>query len=342
MTKSARTLVRAFDGSLADAEGLLQVERATFNESPYSAQDVRELLVGGLQRAWLAIVADRVAGFVIAFPTHSLSGDWWEIDVLAVHPDCAGRGLATRLIRTAAAHGAGTARRARAVVATDNAASARAFTRTGFREARDVCQLLIYRTEGLTPRPWVAPGVTLREATRLADAEEWLATLPIRSVDPLVPSGLRGGYSAGLGRRPAQPRTGLEEQAAGHHVAQEDPNRTFLLAEQDGRPAGYAELIQVQTLLYRGEWIESFVALTRTIREALFEFAVNRAKTANLDEVGALVPEHNWLLRQALLAGGFRSLGEFRWLTAELPLPGWAAPSLLSQPAGGGSDRGHV
>jgi GNAT superfamily N-acetyltransferase len=342
MTKSARTLVRAFDGSLADAEGLLQVERATFNESPYGAKDVCDMLAGGFQQAWLAIVGDSVAGFVIAFPTHGLSGGWWDIDLLAVHPDWAGRGLAARLIRTAAAHCIGTARRARAAVATDNAASARAFTRTGFREARDVCNLLIYRTQGLSSRSWVAPGVTLREATRLADAEEWLVTFPIQGVDPLLPGGLQGSSSAGLGRGPAQARTGSEEQAVGHQAAQEYPNRTFLLAEQDGQPAGYAELIQVQTLLYRGEWIESFVASTRTIREALIEFAVNRAKTADLDEVGAMVPGHNWLLRQALLAGGFRSLGEFRWLTAELPLPGWAAFPLPSQPAGGGSDGGHV
>lgn len=337
MTKNTRTLVRAFDGSLADAEGLLQVERATFNECPYSDKDVRDMLTGGLQQAWLAIVGDVVAGFVIAFPTHGLSGGWWEIDLLAVHPDCAGRGLAARLIRTAAAHGVGTARRARAVVATDNPASARAFTRMGFREARDVCNLMIYRTQGLSPRPSVAPGVTLREATRLADAEEWLVTLPIQSVAPLLPGGLRGGSSAG-----AQSHTDSEQQAGRQLAAQEVPNRTLLLAEQDGQPAGYAELLQVQTLLYQGEWIESFVASTRTIREALIEFVVNRAKTANLDEVGAIVPEHNWLLRQALLAGGFRSLGDFRWLMAELPLPGWTGVPLSSQPAGGGSDGGYV
>ena len=81
------------------------------------------------------------------------------------------------------------------------------------------------------------------------------------------------------------------------------------------------------------------VCCVRTIREALIEFAVNRAKTANLDEVGAMVPERNWLLRQALLVGGFRSLGEFRWLTTELPLPGWAARPLSSRPAGEKSQR---
>ena len=74
MKPTAATTIRAFDGSLADAEGLLAVERATFDESPYSAEQVRAMLTEGSQRAWLALAAGQIVGFVIAFPTYGLGG----------------------------------------------------------------------------------------------------------------------------------------------------------------------------------------------------------------------------------------------------------------------------
>jgi len=275
--------IRAFDGSLDDAEGLLAVERATFNECPYRADQVWPMLTDGPQRAWLAVGEGNVVGFAIAFATNALRGLSWEVDLLAVHPDWTGRGLATRLIRAAAAYGTRVALQARAVVAADNAASTRAFAQAGFRSAPELCKLLIYRLQGLAPRSWSAPSVTVRETDNLADAADWLAGLS---------------------------------------PTQDHPNLTLLLAEQEGRPAGYAELIEVQTLLYRGVWIESLVASAWAVREALAQQAVSRAKTSGLDEIGALVPQSNWPLQQTFLAEGFRSLGDFRWFTAELPLPG--------------------
>jgi ribosomal protein S18 acetylase RimI-like enzyme len=342
MSKGTGTIVRAFDGSLADVMGLLEVERATFNESPYGAEGVRAMLSTGPQQAWLAIAGDKVVGFVIAFPTHGLSGVRWEIDVLAVHPDCSGRGLGTRLIRMAAAHGVGVAHRARAVVATDNPASARAFTRAGFRKSRGAYNLLIYRTQGLSPRPAVARGVTVRQATCVAEEEEWLAAFPAPSTAPLVPGELRPLSITGPNRSADPSRPGPEEQAAAYQAGQVSPGPTLLLAEQGGQPAGYAELVPVQTLLYCGEWIETLIAPARAARGALVDAAVKRAEAAVLDEVGAMVPDDNFLLQQALLAGGFRSFGDFHWLVAELPLPGWAASPCLSETSGDTSDGDHV
>ncbi len=274
--------IRAFDGSLADAEGLLAVERATFDESPYSAAQVRAMLTDGPQSAWLALAEGNVVGFVVAFPTSGLRGVCWEMDLLAVHSRWTGHGLATRLIQAAAAHGAGVARRARAVVATDNLASVRAFRRAGFQTMPETCRLLIYRTDRLSSRPVTTPGVAIREADSIADAANWLA-------DPLP--------------------------------AHDDPNLILLLAEQGGQPAGYAELIEVQTLLYHGVWIESLVASAQAVRKALVQQALTQARIAALDEVGAMVPQSNWPLQQVLVAAGFRSLGDFHWLTAELPPP---------------------
>jgi hypothetical protein len=58
--------------------------------------------------------------------------------------------------------------------------------------------------------------------------------------------------------------------------------------------------------------------------------------------VGAMVPEDNWPLQQALLAGSFRSFGEFHWLVAELPLPGWAGSTRPPQSFGDTSNGDHV
>jgi ribosomal protein S18 acetylase RimI-like enzyme len=295
MSQKGKTIVRSFDGSLADAQGLLAVERSTFDECPYDVAQVRAMLTEGTQHAWLAIADGGVVGFVVAFPTHSLQGRRWEIDLLAVLPEWRGRGLATRLIRAASGYGMAVARQARAAVATDNNPSGRAFRRAGFLSEPGSSTLLIFRTEGLaagedaSSRPSFLSGLTVREAASVTGAQEWLSDL-----------------------------TAFDDHA----------NVRLLLAEQDGQPAGYAELLQVQTLLYQGIWIESLQAPAQMAREALVQHAVSYASAAGLDEIGALVQARDWAFRDTLLARGFRSLGEFRWLVARLPLPGLAASQL--------------
>jgi hypothetical protein len=115
------------------------------------------------------------------------------------------------------------------------------------------------------------------------------------------------------------------------------PGLTLLLADWYGEPAGYAELVEVQTLLYRGVWIESLTAMAQGVREALVHEAVNWTIDAGWDEIGAMVPAPDWRLQDSLLARGFRSLEDFRWLTAQLPLPGLAA----GQNTSGGLDGSH-
>ena len=290
-------MIRAFDGSLADAQGLLAVEQATFDDCPYSAEQVQAMLRDGhgRQRAWLATnhsqtellketrILGNIAGFVIAFPVSSLQGVWWEIDLLAVHPSWQGQGLGRQLIRVSAAAGVGIAGQARAVVAADNARSMRAFTHAGFQASPSAGWLLLRQLEGYVPRFRPAPGVQIRQAAGVADIAGWLA-------GPLT-------------------------------VTPDDPNLTLLLAEQGGRLAGYAELIQVQTILYSGIWIESLAAPSRAAREALVYQALSRAIAAGLDEVSAIVPEQDQPLYHTLLSAGFRSLGAYRWLSARLPLP---------------------
>ena len=177
-----QTIIRAFDGSPADAEGLLAVERATFDETPYSAEQLQAMLTGGPQHVWLAIGEGQVIGFVIAFLTNSLRGPCWEIDLLAVDPAWTGRGLGTRLIRKAANQGRAMARRSRAAIAIDNAASARAFARAGFRRS-GLCDLLIFRPENRLPQPWTALGITVDRVGAAEAVAEWLPedTVPLAS-----------------------------------------------------------------------------------------------------------------------------------------------------------------
>jgi ribosomal protein S18 acetylase RimI-like enzyme len=281
--------IRAFDGSLRDAEELLAVEGATFNESPYTAEQVRAMLSGGDQRAWLAIGEGQVVGFVVAFPTHGLRGACWEIDLLAVHPDWTKRGLATRLIRTAAGHGASIAGKARAVVSTENAGSGRAFRRAGFR-CTGRCELLIFRPEDGLPRPWHTLGMTIRQAHGGDDVTG--------CVQRLGPSFELANLSELQGR----------------------DGWTLLVAESGDEITGCAELSEVQTLLYHGVWIESLIASRSAVRIALAHGALDYGVGAGLDEIGMMVPAAEHSLRVALQETGFRSLGTFDWFETELPM----------------------
>lgn len=275
--------IRPFEGSLSEAQGILAVEQATFHESPYSADELRTMLTQGQQRAWLAMKGPDAVGFVVAFPTHGLSGPCWEIDLLAVHPAWRGHGLATALVRAATGHGAQVASRARAVVATDNPASARAFTRAGFHATEGKHELLVRR--------------------------------PRRSVRVFEPAPPRAKRSAGL-RAEVLPSVTVREIAGPEGV-----EALLLQAELNGQETGLAELIEVQTLLYRGFWIESLLATSHTVRQALVRYTLERAAIKRLDEVGAMVPQQDALLKECLLSAGFSSLGNFRWFTASLSLP---------------------
>jgi len=294
-------LIRPFDGSRRDAEGLLAVERGTFAESPCSADEVIHLLTKGGQRAWLAIVEGEVMGFVTAFPTCTLHGRNWEVDLVAVQPASQRQGIATELIR-AAVEGAGGRRlnEARALAATDNPGSQRAFTKAGFTPDETVCNLLLYEIRGFVPRPPDSGPVTVRDLALSAEEAEAVLRL-----------------GEGLTLRPD------DVLALASRKANE-----ILVAVREGEIAGFAELLYVETLLYRGIWLESLIAkgADREIQASLISEAVERAKRKRLDEIGCLVRTRkrgtaegaertknveNRLLREALVGQGFGAVNEY-------------------------------
>ncbi|TEU17589.1 MAG: GNAT family N-acetyltransferase [Anaerolineales bacterium] len=326
-------LIRPFDGSRRDAEGLLAVERGTFAESPYNADEVIHLLTNGEQRAWLAILEGEVAGFVTAFLTCTLHGRNWEVDLVAVQPVSQGQGMATELIK-AAVEGAGghslsrsqiapagfaiqrpsgglqirheqkcdllSLDKARALVATDNLASQRAFTKAGFIPEETIYDLLLYEIRGFVPRPLDSGPVTVRDLA--LSAEEAGAVLRL---------------GEGLTLRPDDVLNLASRKA-----------NEILVAVRRGQIAGFAELLYVETLLYRGIWLESVIAqgADREIQAALISEAVERAKRKGLDEIGCLVRTRrrgmaegaekaknmeNHLLREALIGQGCGVVNEY-------------------------------
>lgn len=276
-------LLRPFNGSLDDARGILTIDRATFNDCPYSAEQIVHLLTAGEQQAWVAEMGGSVAGFVTAFPTRTLQADGWEVDLLAVHPQHQRRGIGRALIGQAVNGAAGSgAMRVRAVAAVNNRASRRAFEAVGFREQPQTYHLMRCDLVGATIRPPVPGTEAVRPLINEADARQVLRLAPAmsRSVSEVT--------------RLADART-----------------NTYLVIERHGRFTAFVELLKVQTLLYAGVWVETL--RTGRSREAtlLIATAVEWAKAEGLDEIGCLVAVQDWRLHHALVGEGFTSAGEY-------------------------------
>lgn len=286
-------LIHPFDGSRRDAEGLLAVEKETFAESPCNVDEVIHLLTSGEQRAWLALEDGEVAGFVMAFPTYTLHGRRWEVDLIAVQPASRGRGIATELIK-AAVEGAGghSLDIARAAVATGNPVSQQAFTKAGFTPDETARNLLLYEIQGYVSRPLDSGPVTVRDLAR--STEEAGAMLRL---------------DAGLMLRP-------DDVLA---LASREANE-ILVAVHEGEIVGLAELLYVETLLYRGIWLESVTAkgADRETQAALVSEAVERAKRKRLDEIGCLVNVEDRLLREVLVGQGFSIVNEYHIFRRDL------------------------
>ncbi|MBN1639608.1 MAG: GNAT family N-acetyltransferase [Anaerolineae bacterium] len=267
---------RAFNGTLRDAQGLIEVDGETFGDCTYAAQTIVNLLADPVRWVGVAVEDALVVGFVSCFRTQSLRADRWEVDELAVRPAYQGRGIGTRLVAYAVAQGTAhcAATAARAVIAVANRASERAFARSGFHPTAEV-DLVLYEVSGRVPRP-ILPGAPAVRVANVSDA-------------PAL---------AALSGRPPERAAAL----LSHH------DNVYLVARKEERTLGYAELVYVRTLQYQGFWIESLATVRSAGRalRALVAAAIEEAKRRpEADVVGHLVPRDDGARYRACVSEGF-------------------------------------
>ena len=275
--------IRAFDGLVGDAEGVIAVDGETFGDCRYTPHYVVELVATGGQCVWVAEAEESLVGFVSAFTTHSLSGDRWEIDELAVRPYAQGQGIGTALIRRAMEE-APPVLPSRAVIATSNAASQRAFAKNGFS-------------------PGSEKHLLVRDAL-LAHSAVRSTTVPIRCA-----TWVDAEVLAKLSKRTIERTRSCLEQA----------DNVYLIADSN---QGYVELLRVRTMQYTGFWLESIQCtgqdphLIHALLDAAVALVCEKAMTQEIDLVGHLAYPEKSAFYQACTAQQFAKIGEYQaWMT---------------------------
>jgi GNAT superfamily N-acetyltransferase len=131
--------------SIDDAQGISEVKKSTWPTEESDPKRISDVLFNSNHATFVAVLDSTIIGFVDGFLTSAANGTHrWEVDLLAVHPDHRGRGIASRLI--AASTNAGQlmdAVVARGLVGLGNIASERAFARCSYTTDGEVNQLYI-------------------------------------------------------------------------------------------------------------------------------------------------------------------------------------------------------
>jgi len=146
MATSTLTVRRATIDDLRAIAGLIEV---CLDEVPVETH--LKNAFGVTRLTYIADIQGVICGFVDGFFTRSVEGALrFEVDLLAVHPCVRGQGIAATLIneacRQAAVH---CPQLNRALVRVDNAASERAFRKSGFSGQSDVYELYVSNTHSL-------------------------------------------------------------------------------------------------------------------------------------------------------------------------------------------------
>lgn len=119
----------------ADAPSISAIKQAVWpSESPKNQAYIADVIALPDHATHLAFVEGTPAGFVDGFMTYTLEGlPRWEVDLLAVHPDFRGKGIAAQLVALSTETGkARGANFARGLVEIENIASQRTFARCGY------------------------------------------------------------------------------------------------------------------------------------------------------------------------------------------------------------------
>lgn len=129
--------------NLEDASLIAALKSLVWQNDPGNPALIGSALTDASHASSLAVVDGQVVGFIDGFLTHSMEGELrWEVDLLAVHPDYRGIGLATALVQANVEDGV---RRgavfARSLIQVNNVASQRAFIRRNFQPDETICNL---------------------------------------------------------------------------------------------------------------------------------------------------------------------------------------------------------
>jgi ribosomal protein S18 acetylase RimI-like enzyme len=313
--KEGDVQVRAFDGSLEDARAIMDIDRATFADCPYNAEQIVALEADPNHYAWVGERRERVVGYVSAFVTFSQAAGRWEIDELAVHPQAQRQGIGTALVARALEVGAQQEglREARALVAVGNAASQQVFLKNGF-QAAGTMHLLAYRANGRVPR-LMRPGAPVVRRAVVGDIDVLVRLFGSAEADG---SNRRARMVRQLCRRD------VEYLVAVDAIAQDDSQTVSGSATQAGVAAlGVAELLHVRTLQYEGLWVESLSVTgeretERQWASALLCAAIEKVKRqAELDLVGYLVAPREKALYSAAVSEGMTLVDVYKTFVYE-------------------------
>ncbi len=160
----------------SDAPALAQLIRATgLDDNPDPERIARVSLESNHVTLVETAVDGALIGFVDAFSTISQNGTLrWEVDLLGVHPDHRGRGVAQSLIHEALQRGKGAGlTEARALVHIENAASANAFQRCGF-SLDDLMQQLFISDQSVAEMGPIPPDAYLLAVSTLTYQGVWV------------------------------------------------------------------------------------------------------------------------------------------------------------------------
>lgn len=138
-----------------DAAHIAALMQATWPDDSADVQRITRVLAAGQHSTLIGWLDDTPIGFADAFMSTSLDGTRrWELDLLAVHPDFRGRGIAAALVSQCTDIGAQQgAAWVRALTRQDNIAVHRVFAKCGYQVEMEQCVLAIADGIGQIYRP---------------------------------------------------------------------------------------------------------------------------------------------------------------------------------------------
>jgi ribosomal protein S18 acetylase RimI-like enzyme len=158
-----------------DAPALAQLLQATGLDDNPDPEWIARVILETNHATLVEQDGNHLTGFVDSFTTGASDGRLrWEIDLLGVHPDYRGRGIAQELVRASVESGRQMgASLARALVRTDNRASLNTFMRCGFTLLDETHDLYI-SSSASSARLSAPPGSHLISVCTLTYSGVWV------------------------------------------------------------------------------------------------------------------------------------------------------------------------